>query len=38
MLGDLASKNPKEVGFQIPLLSCYKEAIVLLENVIHFYG
>jgi hypothetical protein len=38
VLGDLASTNPKEVGLQIPLMSFCKEAIVLLENVIHFYG
>ncbi len=38
MLGDFASANPKEVSFQIPFLSCYKEAIMFLENVLHFYG
>jgi hypothetical protein len=26
------------VSFQIPFLSCYKEAIMFLENVLHFYG
>jgi hypothetical protein len=35
---DLTSTNPKELSFQIPFLSCYKEAIVLLENVLPFYG
>jgi hypothetical protein len=34
----LASTNPKEVGFQIFLLNCYKEAIVFLKNGPDFYG
>jgi len=36
--GNLASTNPKAVGFQILLFNCCKETIVLLENVLHFYG
>jgi hypothetical protein len=36
--GDLASTTPKEVGFQILLLNCCKEAIMLLESALHFYG
>lgn len=38
VLGDLTSTNPKEVGFQILLLSCCKETFMLLENAFHFYG
>jgi hypothetical protein len=37
-LKDLASTNPKEVGFQILLLNYYKEAIVFLKNGLDFYG
>lgn len=36
--GDLALANPKELGFQIPLMDCCKETILLLENALHFYG
>jgi len=35
---DLASTNPKEVGFQIMFLNCCKEATMLLKNALHFYG
>jgi hypothetical protein len=38
VLGDVALINSKEVGFQIPLMSCCKESILLLENALHFYG
>jgi hypothetical protein len=38
VLGDLASTNPKEVGFQIPFMNCCKESILFLESVLHFYG
>jgi hypothetical protein len=38
VLTDLASTNPKEVGFQILLLNWYKESIVFFLNALHFYG
>jgi hypothetical protein len=38
MSGNLASTNPKEVGFQIMFLNCYKEVIMFFKNALHFHG
>ncbi len=35
---NLASTHLKEVGFQIPLVNCCKESVLLLKNAFHFYG
>jgi hypothetical protein len=37
-LGDLASANLNEVGFQILFLNCCKEATMFLKNAFDFYG